>query len=49
MRADAVTFSDVPILLVWYLMERYNLSEEDARKYIAEGKVSEDDNDDLTD
>lgn len=49
MRADAVTFSDVPILLVWYLMERYNLSEEDARKYIAEGKVSEDDNDDLND
>lgn len=49
MRADAVTFSDVPILLVWYLMERYNLSEEDARKYIVEGTVSEDDNDDLTD
>ena len=49
MRADSVTFSDVPILLVWYLMERYNLSEEDARKYIVEGTVSEDDNDDLTD
>lgn len=49
MRADAVTFSDVPILLVWYLMERYNLSEEDARKHIAEGSGSEDDNDDLND
>ena len=31
MRADATTFAEVPILLVWYLMERYNLSEEDAR------------------
>ena len=34
MRADAVTFSDIPILLVWYLMERYNLSEEEARKHL---------------
>ena len=34
MRADAVTFADVPILLVWYLMERYNLSEEEARKHL---------------
>ena len=49
MRADAVTFSDIPILLVWYLMERYNLSEEEARKHIAEGSGTEDDNDDLTD
>lgn len=49
MRADAVTFSDVKILLVWYLMERYNLSEEEARKHIAEGSGSEDNNDDLND
>ena len=49
MRADAVTFSDVKILLVWYLMEKYNLSEEDARKHIAEGSGSEDNNDDLND
>ena len=49
MRSDAVTFSEVPVLLVWYLMERYNLSEEDARKHIAEGSGSEDDNDDLND
>lgn len=49
MRADAVTFSEVPILLVWYLKERYNISEEEALKYIAEGKATEDDNDDLTD
>lgn len=49
MRADAVTFSDVPILLVWYLMEKYNKPEEEIRKYIAEGAMTEDDNDDLTD
>ena len=34
MRADALSFSEVPILKVWYLMEKYNLSEEDAKKYI---------------
>lgn len=34
MRADALSFSEVPILLVWYLMEKYNISEEEARKYI---------------
>lgn len=49
MRADAVTFPEVPILLVWYLMGRYNLSEEDARKHIAEGSGTEDNNDDLND
>lgn len=49
MRADATTFADVPILLVWYLMERYNLSEEDARKYIAEGSGTEDDSNELMD
>ena len=49
MRADATTFAEVPILLVWYLMERYNLSEEDARKYIAEGSGTEDDSNELMD
>lgn len=49
MRADAVTFSDVPILLVWYLMERYNIPEKDAIKYITEGQVTEDNNDNLND
>lgn len=34
MRADALSFSEVSILKVWYLMEKYNLSEEDAKKYI---------------
>lgn len=34
MRADALSFPEVPILKVWYLMERYNLPEEEAKKYI---------------
>ena len=34
MRADALSFGDVPILKVWYLMEKYNLPEEEAMKYI---------------
>ena len=34
MRADALSFGEVSILKVWYLMEKYNLTEEDAKKYI---------------
>lgn len=34
MRADALSFGDIPILKVWYLMEKYNIPEEEARKYI---------------
>ena len=34
MRADALSFIDVPILKVWYLMEKYNIPEEEAKKYI---------------
>lgn len=34
MRADALSFSEVPILKVWYLMEKYNIPEDEARKYI---------------
>lgn len=37
MRADAVTFSDIPILLIWYLMEKYNKPEEEIRKYLQQG------------
>ena len=29
-----MTFSNVPILLQWYLKEKYNLSDEEVRKYI---------------
>lgn len=34
MRADALSFGDIPIFKVWYLMEKYNIPEEEARKYI---------------
>ena len=34
MRADALSFPEVPILKEWYLKEKYNLSEDEAKKYI---------------
>lgn len=34
MRADALSFPEVPILKVWYLMEKYNISQEEAERYI---------------
>lgn len=43
MRADALSFSEVLILRVWYLMEKYNLSEEDAKKYIGNTEEPVDD------
>lgn len=49
MRADALSFPEVPILKVWYLMEKYNISEEEAMKYIGNGFVDdmEDDEDEM--
>ncbi len=49
MRADALSFAEVPILKVWYLMEKYNISEEEAKKYIGNGFVDdmEDDEDEM--
>ena len=47
MRADAVTFQDIPWLTFIYIKTKYNLSDEEAQKYINEGKVTE--NDDLED
>lgn len=47
MRADAVTFQDIPWLTFMYIKTKYNLSDEEAQKYINEGKVAE--NDDLED
>lgn len=46
MRADALSFIDVPILKVWYLMEKYNIPEEEAKKYI---QYTEEPVDDLED
>lgn len=41
MRADAMSFPEVPILKKWYLMQKYNISETDAIKYIDEGQYEE--------
>ena len=43
MRADAISFSEVTILKVWYLMEKYNIPEEEARKYIQNAEEPVDD------
>lgn len=43
MRADALSFTDIPILKVWYMMEKYNVSEEEAQEYIQDAAL------DLTD
>lgn len=39
MRADALSFAEIPWLRYNYLKEKYNLSEEDAKKYIQEGQL----------
>lgn len=49
-RADALSFADIPIFRVLYIMERLNCTEEEARAYIAEGTPTDDgegDNDDV--
>ncbi len=46
MRADALSFADIPILKVWYLTEKYNLSEEEVKKYIENTEESVEDLDD---
>lgn len=49
MRADAVTFADIPWLTFTYIKEKYNLSDEEAKKYITEGKMTEEPIGDLDD
>lgn len=46
MRADALSFMEVPILKVWYLMEKYNIPEDEAKKYL---QYTEEPVDDLND
>ena len=46
MRADALSFAEVPVLKIWYLMEKYNIPEDEARKYIENTDESIDDADD---
>lgn len=46
MRADALSFGDVPILKVWYFMGKYNIPEEEAKKYLQYQEEPIDDVDD---
>lgn len=49
MRADAISFQDIPWLTFMYIKTKYNLTDEEAQKYINEGKTTLEDNDDLED
>ncbi len=49
MRADAVTFTEIPWLTFMYIKTKYNLSDEEAEKYINEGKMKENPVDELED
>lgn len=49
MRADAVTFQDIPWLTFMYIKTKYNLSDDEAEKYINEGKMREEPSADLED
>lgn len=42
MRADALSFPEIPVLKKWYIMEKYNINAEDAVKFIEEGIYTED-------
>lgn len=39
MRADAISFADIPVFRERYVMERLNCSREEAQAYIAEGTI----------
>lgn len=42
MRADALSFGEIPWLTFRYIKERYNLTDEEAENYINEGKIKMD-------
>lgn len=48
-RADALSFQEIPKLTIWYLMDRYNLSEDEAVKIYQEGQYDMDFGDDTED
>lgn len=48
-RADALSFGDIPKLTIWYLMDKYNLSEEEAAKIYSEGRVDTDSDSEMED
>ena len=48
-RADALSFREIPMLTIWYLMDRYQLSEKEATKYYQEGQADPDTDDETED
>lgn len=48
-RSDALSFREIPKLTIWYLMDRYNLSEDEATKVYQEGQADTDADDDTED
>lgn len=47
-RADALSFADIPIFRVLYVMERLNCTEEEAKAYLAQGQPDDEgDNEDV--
>ena len=42
-QADALSFREIPKLTIWYLMDRYNLSEDEAVKLYNEGNLEDTD------
>lgn len=49
MRADALSFPEIPWLTFMYIKTKYNLSDEEAEKYIKEGQMLEDSIEDVED
>lgn len=47
MRNDALSFPEIQVLKKWYIMERYNLSEEEADEYMAESEEEIDDTEEI--
>ena len=43
MRNDALQFPEIPQIKMWYLMEKYNLSEEEATKLVGQELVDDED------
>jgi len=38
-RADALSFREIPALTIWYLMDRYQLSEKEATNITGRGRL----------
>lgn len=48
-RSDALSFSQISELTIWYLMDRYNLTEKEAEKIYGESQPDEDDDSETED